>query len=356
MADSKSVKTIPDNPDTQVESSSRHDTRRRSRQVGINTSNQSPSGRFRLKSNNMTDRRDPKSFPKSAVSPTKHARRSSKALKEVATNPDIVDDDNNDDDDDDDDDHQEDIDDADFDADTDFDFDTDVDIDELGSTDDEDFEDNDTFDNQSTKSGPRRCTLQRDRIAATESRVKRRDEVSELVARERELEDQFRHLSSCLDSLADEIYNLKSQLLQHTNCDCKLIQRYIAAETRKSIDMLAGAPFSDHTTNTPFGQSSLAGSSGDSISNPQYMPSSNSEYTPIPFINPFQQPSASADTMSNGISNTAPLPMDMMATMPDVDMASNPWLFEQQMLTSQYMPDCMNENDDYSLEHVPFNQ
>lgn len=85
----------------------------------------------------------------------------------------------------------------------------------------------------------RRRILERNRIAATKCRLRKRDEASALASREQQMEDQNRYLASTFDSLTTEIYQLKTQLLRHTECNCVLIQRYIANEARKSVDVLA---------------------------------------------------------------------------------------------------------------------
>ncbi|KAH7113072.1 hypothetical protein EDB81DRAFT_922343 [Dactylonectria macrodidyma] len=84
----------------------------------------------------------------------------------------------------------------------------------------------------------RRHILERNRIAATKCRLRKRDEASALASREQAMEDQNRYLSTCFDQLTAEIYHLKTQLLRHTDCNCVLIHKYIANEARKSVDGL----------------------------------------------------------------------------------------------------------------------
>ncbi|KAH7125076.1 hypothetical protein B0J13DRAFT_151584 [Dactylonectria estremocensis] len=81
--------------------------------------------------------------------------------------------------------------------------------------------------------------LERNRIAATKCRLRKRDEASALASREQAMEDQNRYLSTYFDQLTAEAYHLKAQLLQHTDCNCFLIQKYIANEARKSVDGLS---------------------------------------------------------------------------------------------------------------------
>lgn len=89
------------------------------------------------------------------------------------------------------------------------------------------------------KDAQRRRVLERNRIAATKCRVRKRDEAEALAVREKDMYDQNRQLATCFDSLAAEVYHLKTQLLRHTDCDCVLIQRYIANEARRSVDGMA---------------------------------------------------------------------------------------------------------------------
>ncbi|KAH8653917.1 hypothetical protein BGZ61DRAFT_487247 [Ilyonectria robusta] len=84
----------------------------------------------------------------------------------------------------------------------------------------------------------RRRNLECNRIAATKCRLRKRDEASALASREQTMEDQNQYLSTCFDQLTAEIYHLKTQLLQHTDCNCVLIQKYIANEARKSVNSL----------------------------------------------------------------------------------------------------------------------
>lgn len=108
----------------------------------------------------------------------------------------------------------------------------------------------------------RRRILERNRIAATKCRLRKRDEASALASREQVMEDQNRYLSNCFDSLTAEIYHLKTQLLRHTDCNCVLIQRYIANEAKKSVDGLVGCSSAFHQY-------------GDSLS-PEYISASGS--------------------------------------------------------------------------------
>lgn len=96
-----------------------------------------------------------------------------------------------------------------------------------------------TDDEEETPKDPRRKRiLERNRVAATKCRLRKRDESSALASQEQAMGDQNRYLSTSFDQLTTEIYHLKTQLLQHTDCSCVLIQKYIANEARKSVDGL----------------------------------------------------------------------------------------------------------------------
>jgi hypothetical protein len=82
--------------------------------------------------------------------------------------------------------------------------------------------------------------LERNRVAATKCRSRKRSEASTLAQCEQEMEDRNRQLSATFEELRHEIYVLKTQLLQHNNCNCVLIQKYIANEAKKSVDKLVG--------------------------------------------------------------------------------------------------------------------
>ncbi|KAF4417887.1 hypothetical protein F53441_14495, partial [Fusarium austroafricanum] len=86
----------------------------------------------------------------------------------------------------------------------------------------------------------RRRVLERNRMAANKCRLRKRGEALALASREEAMEDRNRYLMTCFDSLTVEIYYLKTQLLQHTDCNCVLIQKYIANEAKMCADgMLA---------------------------------------------------------------------------------------------------------------------
>ncbi|KAI5456260.1 hypothetical protein BGZ63DRAFT_409336 [Mariannaea sp. PMI_226] len=97
-------------------------------------------------------------------------------------------------------------------------------------------------DNSSTqvrlKDSRRQLILERNKLAAIKCRKRKQDEESALAACEQEMEQCNGQLKKEFDELTAETYYLKAQLLRHTDCSCTLIQRYMAHEVRKSVDIL----------------------------------------------------------------------------------------------------------------------
>ncbi|KAJ4198904.1 hypothetical protein NW759_016206 [Fusarium solani] len=76
---------------------------------------------------------------------------------------------------------------------------------------------------------------ERNRIASNKFRVKKREDAARLKSDEEDMERLNRDLATCVADLTLEVYNLKMRLLQHTDCDCALIQSYIANEANRYI-------------------------------------------------------------------------------------------------------------------------
>ncbi|KAG5998518.1 hypothetical protein E4U43_002403 [Claviceps pusilla] len=71
---------------------------------------------------------------------------------------------------------------------------------------------------------------ERSRMASNKFRARKRCEIAKLESEEYSIEDANRTLRGVLDALTSEILCLKMQILQHTNCNCELIQEYISKE------------------------------------------------------------------------------------------------------------------------------
>ncbi|KAI8648972.1 BZIP domain-containing protein [Fusarium keratoplasticum] len=159
--------------------------------------------------------------------------------------------------------------------------------------------------------------LERNRIAATKCRLRKRDEASALASREKAMEDRNRSLSDCFDSLTAEIYYLKTELLRHTDCNCVLIQKYIAHEAQKSVDGLLACPsaFEAHDVSlSPNDGSSSNAGTADSLN----MYSLEADGIPPTETEPFQQGSRASEVSEDvvGMSlepfHTTPMPPDSM--------------------------------------------
>lgn len=68
----------------------------------------------------------------------------------------------------------------------------------------------------------------KNRAAAKRCRDKARQYEIDLVAREKQVTDEHAQLEACAASVKEEILVLKQQILQHSGCECPMIQGYIA--------------------------------------------------------------------------------------------------------------------------------
>ncbi|UNI22309.1 hypothetical protein JDV02_008208 [Purpureocillium takamizusanense] len=68
---------------------------------------------------------------------------------------------------------------------------------------------------------------EKNRIAADKCRSRRRQEEDKLKSKHEDLEQEHRRLSGALSELMAETYVLKNMLMEHGNCDCRLIQDYL---------------------------------------------------------------------------------------------------------------------------------
>ncbi|KAI3558862.1 transcription factor atf21 [Colletotrichum abscissum] len=67
----------------------------------------------------------------------------------------------------------------------------------------------------------------KNRAAAKRSREKTKQYEQYLVVKEHEIAQERMYLNTCLIALKNEVLTLKNEILQHTGCDCEMIQRYI---------------------------------------------------------------------------------------------------------------------------------
>ncbi|KAH7127652.1 hypothetical protein EDB81DRAFT_146215 [Dactylonectria macrodidyma] len=179
-----------------------------------------------------------------------------------------------------------------------------------------------TDEEEETPKDPRRKRiLERNRVAATKCRLRKRDEASALASQEQAMEDQNRYLSTCFDQLTAEIYHLKTQLLQHTDCNCVLIQKYIANEARKSVDGLmnssSGLLLPDgHTPACHRGSIASGTSATDSFS----VQTPDTEVAAPTWTDPFQQGSRSSEVRDDMFD----MVLEPFQKEPPVSTQSNP--------------------------------
>lgn len=153
------------------------------------------------------------------------------------------------------------------------------------------------LDDEEFPKDPRRQHIrERNRIAAAKFRLRKRDKVSALASREQAMENQNRYLSTYFNSLTAEIYYLKMHLFQHTDCNCVLIQKYIANEAKKSVDSLLSCSSAfqlDGDSTSPYHRGSSG--SGSSLTDLWNLPTPEMEGIPPTWTGPFQQGSKSSE-------------------------------------------------------------
>ncbi|KAF4819347.1 Basic leucine zipper (bZIP) transcription factor atfB [Colletotrichum tropicale] len=81
---------------------------------------------------------------------------------------------------------------------------------------------------ESWRPGSRKKYRAKNREAAKRCREKTKQYEEDLAARSREIEQQRMYLDECVTALQSEVLALKNQILQHGDCDCEPINRYIA--------------------------------------------------------------------------------------------------------------------------------
>ncbi|KAF4340979.1 transcription factor atf21 [Fusarium beomiforme] len=91
-----------------------------------------------------------------------------------------------------------------------------------------------------------RQVQERNRIASNKFRVKKREHEKKLREDEEDMERANRDLSSCVSDLTLQVRQLKMRLLQHTDCDCHLIQDYISNEAHRYIQDLGDSKQPPH--------------------------------------------------------------------------------------------------------------
>lgn len=81
--------------------------------------------------------------------------------------------------------------------------------------------------------------LERNRVAASKCRQKKKEWTSNLEERARQLQANKTQLSVMASSLRDEVLYLKGEMLEHKNCGCSRIRDYLS---REAMVLSGGAP------------------------------------------------------------------------------------------------------------------
>ncbi|EQB49517.1 hypothetical protein CGLO_11142 [Colletotrichum gloeosporioides Cg-14] len=76
--------------------------------------------------------------------------------------------------------------------------------------------------------GKKKSYRVRNRAAAKRCREKTKQYELDLAAKEQDIAQERIYLDACVTALRNEVLDLKSQILQHSDCDCEIIQGYIA--------------------------------------------------------------------------------------------------------------------------------
>ncbi|CAG8443566.1 4121_t:CDS:2 [Diversispora eburnea] len=79
----------------------------------------------------------------------------------------------------------------------------------------------------------RRKFLERNRIAASKCRQKKKAAMEDLMSKSDSLETDNNLLKTRVNELREELLSLKDQLLRHENCSCNIIQEYIVKYYRQ---------------------------------------------------------------------------------------------------------------------------
>ncbi|KAI7834184.1 hypothetical protein BX661DRAFT_126166, partial [Kickxella alabastrina] len=87
-----------------------------------------------------------------------------------------------------------------------------------------------------TEQQRRRHFLERNRIAASKCRQKKKVWVQQLERRAEEVTNQNRSLHIAVAQLKEEVMILKNQLLAHRNCSCSTIHQFLQTECNTSSE------------------------------------------------------------------------------------------------------------------------
>ncbi|KAJ2887770.1 hypothetical protein GGI21_006823, partial [Coemansia aciculifera] len=82
----------------------------------------------------------------------------------------------------------------------------------------------------------RRRFLERNRVAASKCRQKKKMWIQDLERRADDVTMQNRSLHIAVAQLKEEVLILKNQLLAHSNCGCTAVQQFLHSDASCSMD------------------------------------------------------------------------------------------------------------------------
>ncbi|KAF8425107.1 hypothetical protein EV426DRAFT_532116 [Tirmania nivea] len=91
------------------------------------------------------------------------------------------------------------------------------------------------MDEQGTLEAKRRRFLERNRVAASKCRQKKKEWMQNLEETARTAQNNSRYLQAAVVQLKDELLHLKQELLKHHGCDCTQIRTYLMQEAEKVV-------------------------------------------------------------------------------------------------------------------------
>jgi len=86
----------------------------------------------------------------------------------------------------------------------------------------------------------RRRFLERNRVAASKCRQKKKAWMQDLESEAREAQNMSKQLKACVSVLKEEILQLKNELLKHNTCECMPIRQYLSNEAVRLADGALG--------------------------------------------------------------------------------------------------------------------
>ena len=96
--------------------------------------------------------------------------------------------------------------------------------------------------------------LERNRVAASKCRQKKKEWTNNLEQRARDLQQDKTHLTLLVNSLRDEVLYLKGEVLKHDNCNCTALRNYMS----RSVSQISGEAAPNPKSQVPTGPSPIS--------------------------------------------------------------------------------------------------